>query len=423
MFQFRLFPRESYDYKEIFTQHIRELRSLGSRHQLLSTTLASLADVFAVESASVLLYEQASEAYVLKVQLGAAPAHYQISKDSPLIAWLTRHDEPLGLEAVTEGRFPKHCGSLVKNFIELKAAAMVPIRAEQELLGLVAIGAPRHHKHFRPHEKELLSLFGYETSTAIQNAYLYEEVVKQNAKLKELASLKNAFISNITHELATPLHNIIGLAQALSEGADGRVTAEQKTHLQMICDAGHQLLKIHQAILDLAQLENSPGELNIKKVNMRRMVVELMPWLKEATHSRQTSVFNDITEDVPGVYGDEEKIRQVFERLLENATYFTSGGEIRIGAIKHGDMLQVKIQDTGIGIDPHYHDSVFEAFRQVDGGYSRQHGGPGLGLAVAKKIIELHGGRIWLESKPGQGSRFYFTLPLRPASIRSLEMG
>ncbi len=422
MFQFRLFPRESYDYKEIFAQHIAQLRSLQSRDKLLTTALSSLAEVFAVRSACVLLKEGEAGGFAVKTQLGSAPVHYQLAGASALTAWFQRHDEPLSLEGVTEARFPTEAGSIHKIFIDLKAAALIPIRAEKELLGLIAIGSPKQHRHYNREEKELLSLFGFEVSIAIQNAYLYEELVKQNAKLKELSRLKTNFIGNMTHELATPLHNIIGLAQALSEGADGSVTSEQRGHLGMIQQAGEQLLQIHRAILDLAQLESSPEGLSIKKVNICRMVDELMLWLKKEAEPRQTRVHNQIDEQVPGIYGDEEKIRQVFEKILENATRFTANGDISIGAHKWGDMLRVSIEDTGTGIDPAFHDSVFEAFRQVDSGYTRQIGGPGLGLAVAKKIVELHGGRIWLESKPGTGSCFYFTLPLRPANIRALEL-
>lgn len=425
MFQFRLFPRESYDYKEIFTQHIRELRSLQSRDRLLETALSSLAAVFSVRSAAVLLKEKPGTEMPLeiKARLGSAPLHYTVSLGSPLVRWFAGHDEPLGVEQVTELRFPHDHGQILKVFIELKGGAMVPIRAEQELVGLIVIGTPKRRRHYNRDERELLSLFGFEVGIAVQNAYFYEEVLKQNAKLKELSTLKSHFIGNITHELATPLHNIIGLAQAMAEGIDGTVTPEQKVHLEMICRAGEQLLKIHRAILDLAELESSPERLNIKKVNIQRMVGDLMPWLEAEMEGRHTEVHNRIDERVPGIYGDEEKIRQVFEKILENATHFTAGGAISIDASKAGDMLQVRIADTGTGIDPAYHESVFEAFRQVDGGYSRQHGGAGLGLAVAKKIVELHGGRIWLESKPGRGSCFYFTLPLRPANIRALEVG
>jgi signal transduction histidine kinase len=422
MFPLRLFKRESYDYKDIFTRHIAELRSLKSRDKLLNTVLTSLTEVFDVENACLLLREDENGSFIIKSHVGVAPAYMKLACKSPLLEWLSTHDEPLSIDMVTPTYLPRHRDKILKLMIELKAAAIVPLCIGQDMLGLAAIGSPKGRRFFNKEEKDLISIFGFEVAVSIQNAILYDELLKQNTKLKELSALKGSFISNMTHELATPLHNIIGLAQAVADGSDGEVNEEQRKHMEMICSAGEQLLKIHRAIMDLSQLEGCPEQLTVKKLNIRAMVEDFLPWLREEAESRDTTIVNEVSDDTPCVYGDEGKIRQVFEIILENATRFTSKGGIRISATPSGDMLKVTIEDTGVGIDPEHKNEIFEPFRQVDGGISRSHGGAGLGLALAKKIVEIHGGRLWLESALGQGSCFYFTLPIRPANIRALEL-
>ncbi len=422
MFQLRLFQRESYDYKEIFSQHIAGLRSLQSRDKLLSVALSSLAEIFAVRSASILLRTSDEGAYLVKSRLGAAPLHFKLAGRSPLVNWLKSHDEPLTIEAITTVRFPKHRDRFLKVFVELKASALVPLRIEGKLLGFVAIAAPEGRRSFNKEERELLSLFGYELSISIQNSLLYDEVLRQNAKLKELSVLKGNFVGNMTHELATPLHNIIGLAQALADGVDGVVNEEQRNHLAMIKSAGEQLLNIHRAILDLSQLESCPEQLTIKKFPIDKVLEEQIQSMQAQIQARDIQLIQAWGPGLPSVYGDEEKVRLVLEKLLENAIQFTAQGEVRIQAELAGDKVKITVADTGTGIDPAHLADIFEAFRQVDGGMTRSHGGAGLGLALAKKIIELHGGRLWVESSPGIGSRFYFTLPTRPANIRALEV-
>jgi signal transduction histidine kinase len=423
MFQFRLFQRESYDYKEIFSEHIKQLRALQSRDQLMTGALSSLAQVFAVRGACVLMKESgAGTALMLDAQIGSAPVHYSLAQDSPLLKWFEGHDELLCLDAVTQQHFPRGVDRALKEMIELKAAVLVPLRIDTDLLGIIAMCAPEGRRIFRAEEKELLSIFGFEMAIAIQNAYLYEAVLRQNAQLKELSSLKNNFISNITHELSTPLHNIIGLAQAMGEGSDGAVTEEQKQHLSMIEEAGEKLLKLHQGVLDLSLLERGPGQLHIQKLSIRDLVLELMPWIEGEAARGENTVLNEIPAALPFVYGDEDRVRQVFMKVLDNACRFTEQGSITLRAEKQGEMLRVAVQDSGLGIAPEHHQIIFEPFRQVQGGHDRSYEGPGLGLAVAKKIVEMHGSRIWVESRLGEGTCFYFTIPIRPANIRPLEI-
>jgi len=311
---------------------------------------------------------------------------------------------------------------LMKEFVALKACALIPLMINAELLGVVAVGSPPGRTLYNDDELELLGLIGYEVAIAVQNACLYEAVLRQNAKLEELSRMKDSFMANMTHELSTPLHQMIGLAQALAEGADGEVNEEQSQHLSMISQAGEHLLRLHHTILDLSRLDSAGDRLAVRKMQLGDILSELIPWLEGEAQARGNKVINEIGAALPSIYVDKDKIYQVIQIVADNASRYTSNGEIHLRAKALGDRLQIMIEDTGTGIDPAYHDNVFEAFRQVDTGTNRQSGGTGVGLALAKKIIELHGGRIWLDSAPGRGSRFYFTLPTRPANIPALEL-
>jgi len=144
--------------------------------------------------------------------------------------------------------------------------------------------------------------------------------------------------------------------------------------------------------------------------------------VKSLRLNEETRVCVALDAMTPGVYGDEERVRQVFKHLLENAAKFTKRGRISVEAEKTGEMLKIAIVDTGIGIAREKQKEIFEDFRQADGSMTREYAGLGLGLSISRRIIELHGGRLWLASKVGKGSRFYFTLPLKPVSVRYPEI-
>jgi two-component system sensor histidine kinase ChiS len=155
-------------------------------------------------------------------------------------------------------------------------------------------------------------------------------------------------------------------------------------------------------------------DLDVQKVNIGRLVVEVAGQVKL---SGGTSLEIKLDDSTPGVYGDEKRLAQVIRNLLDNAAKFTSKGRITVGAEKCGEMLKVSVRDTGVGIPADRQKEVFAGFVQGDGGIERSHEGLGLGLTISKKLVELHGGRMWLSSKVGKGSEFNFTLPIKPIGI------
>jgi signal transduction histidine kinase len=260
---------------------------------------------------------------------------------------------------------------------------------------------------------------------SLHNAVLYDSLAKQNLKLSEIANLKTQFVSTITHELSTPLNGILGMTEVLSHpDTCGPLTDDQRRYIQMIHSAGEELSDMVNQILDLTRFQSQRETLEVKRVDLAATVQGVHLELQEALKQKGMKLHIDLGPRA-AVYGDEGQIRQVFQSLLENSVKFAPSDRtqlIHIQASRHGDMLKICVMDQGIGIEEKDQEIIFDEFRQVNGELSRSYGGTGLGLALAKKIIELHGGRIWVESKKGEGSRFYFTLPLKPGLVKAPEI-
>ncbi|MBF0103048.1 MAG: response regulator, partial [Desulfobacterales bacterium] len=255
---------------------------------------------------------------------------------------------------------------------------------------------------------------------ALENERLFRQaqekvLVAQNLaveNLKKADKLKDEFLSNTSHELRTPLNGIIGLAESLIDGSSGSLSDNARHNLFMIVSSGKRLANLVNDILDFSKLRNKDLELRQNPVDMRQLT-EIILMLSQPLTSGKTIVLkNDIPSDIPYVLGDEDRLQQILYNLVGNAIKFTDKGEVRISARIQDDMLEISILDTGIGIPKKKHEDIFKSFEQADGSIERKYGGTGLGLAITKKLIDLQGGKIWVESEIGNGSTFRFTLPL-----------
>lgn len=255
-------------------------------------------------------------------------------------------------------------------------------------------------------------------ATAIHNADLYQTLMKQRVQLEQASSFKNQLLSNLSHELRTPLNSIIGLSELIAEGGDGAVNQEQVTHLSMIRQSGIRLLDTVSAMLDISKIESNRLELNVRHLSLGRLISDAAEKIKMP---KETRLEVNLKEGTPGIYGDEAHLRHVVRHLLDNAAKFTQRGKITVHADKAGEMLRVCVKDTGMGIRKEAKKHIFDGFYQSDSSHTREHEGLGLGLFISRKIVECHGGRMWMRSKLGRGSEFFFTLPLKPTGIPSNE--
>jgi len=235
--------------------------------------------------------------------------------------------------------------------------------------------------------------------------------------LNKADRLKDEFLANTSHELKTPLVGIIGMAESLVDGAAGPVSIEMKYNLSMIISSGKRLASLINDILDFSRMKNSTIELNQRPVDLHQLVDLVYIMANMLLHGKRIQLLNEVPVGLPLVNADENRLQQIFINLVGNAVKFTDRGYVRITARPPGPdqtpgMVEITVEDTGIGIPSNKLKEIFRSFEQVDASISREYGGTGLGLSITKKLIELHGGEIRAESDPGKGSRFIFTLPV-----------
>ncbi len=267
----------------------------------------------------------------------------------------------------------------------------------------------------------------FESQQELQKAYRLLETTNVRLKEAEAAAvraneLKTRFITNLSHELRTPLNAIINFSYILARNWHGTVTTEQADYLTRIHNAGELLLQIVNDLLDLAKIEAGQMDLFKEEIDLAAMGVSVMTTIAGVLTDKPIELRQEIPPTLPRVMGDETRIRQVLLNLLGNAAKYTDQGSITLRAVKNGsNFIKVSIIDTGIGIRPEDFNRIFEEFQQTQEAFALRKVGTGLGLPISKKFIELHGGKIWVESEPGQGSAFHFTLPIVPDPPAYLE--
>ncbi|MDO3410030.1 ATP-binding protein [Saccharibacillus sp. CPCC 101409] len=253
----------------------------------------------------------------------------------------------------------------------------------------------------------------------------FAEVERLSKRLLTLDGLKDEFMANTSHELRTPLHGIINIARSMLEGAAGPASFKQKENLAMIMAVGQRLSLLVGDILDFSKMKEGRLRLDARPLNLASVVRSVVEVIGYTLDGKPIAIVQDLPDDLPSVKMDEDRLRQILYNLLGNAVKYTREGEIRIGASELGGTITVRVSDTGVGIERHRWPDIFRRFERVTD--ERNAAGAGLGLSITKELVELAGGRIWLESEPGAGSCFFFTLPaseeasLPPAAFKEAD--
>jgi signal transduction histidine kinase len=288
----------------------------------------------------------------------------------------------------------------------------VPLLREGAAMGTIVLRRAEVDP-FTDKQIALLQTFADQALIAIENARLFREIADKSRQLEAASRHKSEFLANMSHELRTPLNAIIGFSEVLAEKMFGDVNAKQAEYLQDILESGRHLLSLINDILDLSKIEAGHMELEPADFDLPGAIDNALTLVRERATRRGITLGRTIDERLGIVHGDERKVKQILLNLLSNALKFTpEGGRIDVGGQLDGEVAEVSVADTGVGIAPADQEAVFEEFRQV-GAAERKAEGTGLGLALSRKFVELHGGKIWVQSEPGRGSTFTFTLPVR----------
>jgi signal transduction histidine kinase/HAMP domain-containing protein len=295
----------------------------------------------------------------------------------------------------------------------MKACMVAPMLWEGTGIGSIVV-ARDYGGPFSEKELALLKTFADQAVIAIQNARLIREIEEKSRQLEVANKHKSEFLANMSHELRTPLNAIIGFSEVLQEKLFGDVNEKQEDYLRDIHSSGKHLLGLINDILDLSKVEAGRMELDLTTFDVSAALANAMTLVRERAQRHDISLGKTLDPALGEVTADERKVKQILVNLLTNAVKFTpDGGSVDVMAHREVDAIVIAVRDTGIGIAPEDHEAVFEEFRQVGRHYTNKQEGTGLGLTLTRRFVELHGGRIWVESELGKGATFTFTIPIK----------
>jgi signal transduction histidine kinase len=415
------------------TESVEEMKALGEVGQAVSSSLdletvletivSRAVDLSGADAGVIYEFDEATQEFNLR-------ASHRMEREA--VEGLRAARIKLG-EGVTGQAAMKRQPMQVPDTFELRESAVarvrsllhrlgyrslltVPILREQQIMGGLTVWR-KQVGEFDPEVVHLLQTFATQSALAIQNARLFREIEDKSRQIEAANRHKSEFLANMSHELRTPLNAIIGFSEVLQERLFGELNEKQAEYTDDILTSGRHLLSLINEILDLSKVEAGRMELELATFDLPLAIDNARTFVRERATKHGITLDVDVDERLGDYVGDERKIKQILLNLLSNAVKFTpEGGRIGIHARHTNGAIEISVSDTGIGIAPEDQARIFEEFRQVGGEYAHKKEGTGLGLTLAKKFVELHGGKIWVESEAGKGSTFIFTLPERPMS-------
>ena len=392
-------------------------RSTFDLQPVLETLIESAVRLCGANSG--LVYRQDRDLYRVVVACGTTPAFTELAKKYPM--GLNR--ESATGRAILDRRvvhIPNAVTDPEYKWAGQQAAGepyptilAVPMLREATVIGVLTVQRTEV-RPFTDKQIELVTTFADQAVIAIENVRLFRELEAKSQELEAASRHKSEFLANMSHELRTPLNAIIGFSEVLAERMFGEVNAKQAEYLQDILSSGRHLLSLINDILDLSKVEAGRLELELGRFHLPTALDNALILVRERATRHGITLTQTVDAGVGDIVADERKVKQILLNLLSNAVKFTpEGGRVSVTATTAEDGITIAVRDTGIGIAPEDQATIFEEFRQVGREDARKQEGTGLGLTLAKKFVELHGGQIGVQSQVGQGSTFTFTLPVR----------
>jgi GAF domain-containing protein len=411
-------------------QSVGELRALGAVSQAVSSTLdletvlgtiaSHAVQLSGTDSGVIYEFDETNEEFNLRASHRMEAEVVEILRAAPIrlgegaTGRAAMMRAPVQVSDISsEQDFTRARGRPVLVRLGYRSLLAVPLLREHQIMGALTVWR-RQTGEFRPEVVNLLQTFATQSALAIQNARLFREIEEKSREIEAANRHKSEFLANMSHELRTPLNAIIGFSEVLQERMFGELNEKQAEYTDDILTSGRHLLSLINEILDLSKVEAGRMELEVATFDLPLAIDNARTFVRERAVKHGINLDVTVDEQLGDFTGDERKIKQILLNLLSNAVKFTpEGGRIGIKARQADGSVEISVSDTGIGIAPEDQPKIFEEFRQVGSDYAHKKEGTGLGLTLAKKFVELHGGKIWVESEIGKGSTFSFTLPER----------
>jgi signal transduction histidine kinase/HAMP domain-containing protein len=406
------------------TQRLEALADLGGQlntihtaDQLFIDLVHQIQERFNYYHVHIYLLDPAKQKLVIQVgtgQIGTTlrQANHQISLNmqNSLVAQAARSGQILNVFDVTQD------SRWLPNPLlpDTQSEIAVPIISDGEVLGVLDVQSNEVHGLDEADANLLLSLANH-AGIAMKNAILFDQLQQAKETAEQANEVKTKFLSNMSHELRTPLNAIINISEIVGGGMLGTVNTEQQEILSHVTSSGEHLLNLINDVLDMSKIESGMMEIYFEEVDFLQILKETASIGDGLARSKTIKIVKDLPKDLPVLIGNNRRLRQVMLNLIGNAIKYTLEGEICISAKLEGDSIHVMVQDTGIGIAPEDQQRIFEPFEQARNGLDNVIG-TGLGLPIAKQLVKLHDGQIWVESQVGIGSSFHVHLPLHPTS-------
>jgi signal transduction histidine kinase len=406
---------------------VEELRALGEVSQAVNSTLdleTVLATIVAkavqlsnADAGAIYTLDDSGREFEIRATHGMTDAMIAALRDQHMST-----SETMVARAVTQ-RAPVQVPDLL-NFNEVltpvleivvragyRALLLVPLLRPDRIVGILVVRR-KLPGDFPGNIVGLLETFAAQSVVAVQNARLFHEIEEKGRELEIASRHKSQFLANMSHELRTPLNAILGYTELILDNIYGEVPDRARSVLDRVQSNGRHLLGLINDVLDLSKIEAGQLTLSLADYSLQSVIETVHIAVESLATAKQLALKVEIPPNLPRGHGDERRLSQVLLNLVGNAIKFTDAGEVAIKASAANGSFTVAVRDTGPGILPPDQIKIFEEFQQADSSSTRQKGGTGLGLSIAKKIVEMHGGRLWLESAVGHGSTFFMTVPV-----------
>ena len=386
--------------------------------EVLTTIVARAAQLSGTEGGSIFEYDSATGLFALRTCVGTDPglmaelAATRIHIDETFIGRAASVASPVQSADIALEPSDPHLEKL--GAAGWRSLLAIPLQWEQETIGALLVRR-KVTGAFPSRTVDLLETLASQSAVAIHHARTFRALQQSSRRLEVASRHKSEFLASMSHELRTPLNAVIGFSDVLLDRIFGELNERQDEYLRDIRDSGRHLLELINEILDLSKVEAGRMELDLAAVDAEPLLEHALAMVRERAARQGVSLELEVGAGLGVVLGDELKLKQVVLNLLTNAVKFTNaGGSVRLDARRAGDTLEVEVRDTGVGIANADQVHIFEAFQRGGRAARTSTEGTGLGLTLSKRFVELHGGRMWMESELGAGSRFGFSVPATP---------